>query len=118
MPCAAEIDDCGDNSDEENCAHDCPEHMFRCTKNGFCINASWKCDGDADCTDGTDESEDICREYRPATNSDTVSVSDIPWPLVPSWHSTPGFNQQPWRMAYGVLYLTDRSSAVQSALLC
>ena len=56
------MDDCGDNSDEVNCAHRCPEHMFRCTKNGYCINSAWKCDGDTDCTDGTDESEEICRE--------------------------------------------------------
>ena len=57
-----EINDCGDNSDEENCAHECPEHMFRCIKNGYCINESWKCDGKADCTDGSDEAEEICRE--------------------------------------------------------
>lgn len=32
----------------------CQEGEFNCTS-GFCINGSWRCDGDKDCEDGSDE---------------------------------------------------------------
>ncbi|XP_026528639.1 low-density lipoprotein receptor-related protein 2-like [Notechis scutatus] len=47
------IDNCGDHSDEEFCAH-CPETMFHCDQ-GKCILESLMCNRDADCLDGTDE---------------------------------------------------------------
>ena len=37
----------------------CQEGEFNCTS-GICINASWKCDGDIDCDDGSDEQS--CRK--------------------------------------------------------
>ncbi|KTG00479.1 hypothetical protein cypCar_00035218, partial [Cyprinus carpio] len=66
--------DCGDNSDEEKCVivlsgfssivtfislylpvpRQCSESEFPCT-NGRCIAGRWKCDGDHDCSDGSDE---------------------------------------------------------------
>lgn len=48
-------DDCGDGSDEKNCAKvPCDAHEFTCT-NGACVHKKWKCDGDPDCYDGSDE---------------------------------------------------------------
>jgi len=48
-------DDCGDNSDEENCpAKTCPPNKFKCG-NGRCIPESWTCDNMDDCGDNTDE---------------------------------------------------------------
>uniref|UniRef100_A0A8C2HX74 Low-density lipoprotein receptor-related protein 1-like n=1 Tax=Cyprinus carpio TaxID=7962 RepID=A0A8C2HX74_CYPCA len=65
--------DCGDNSDEEKfivlsgfssivtfislylpVPRQCSESEFPCT-NGRCIAGRWKCDGDHDCSDGSDE---------------------------------------------------------------
>ena len=48
-------DDCGDNSDEKDCARDhCHEYQFQCA-NKKCIPDYWKCDFDDDCGDGSDE---------------------------------------------------------------
>ncbi|XP_038145884.1 suppressor of tumorigenicity 14 protein homolog [Cyprinodon tularosa] len=44
--------DCGDNSDEENCK--CSSDKITC-KNGLCKPKFWKCDGVNDCGDNTDE---------------------------------------------------------------
>lgn len=41
--------------DEMNCRnHTCHHLEFRC-KSGTCIAAAWECDGETDCTDGSDE---------------------------------------------------------------
>ena len=37
----------------------CGENQFRCA-NGGCIGASYKCDGDEDCQDGSDETSETC----------------------------------------------------------
>ena len=40
----------------------CPNNRFRCS-NGRCIFAGWKCDGDDDCGDNSDEDAALtCRE--------------------------------------------------------
>lgn len=47
------VDDCGDSTDEQNCA--CPEEThFRC-KNGECLDIAHRCDNEPDCQDKTDE---------------------------------------------------------------
>ena len=39
--------------------HGCGENQFRCA-NGQCIRASYKCDGDDDCQDWSDETTETC----------------------------------------------------------
>ncbi|XP_059389149.1 sortilin-related receptor-like isoform X1 [Carassius carassius] len=56
------MDDCGDYSDEANCASPTDEpgcsHYFQYEcKNGRCVPAWWKCDGENDCGDWSDESQ-------------------------------------------------------------
>ncbi|KAI2656216.1 Sortilin-related receptor [Labeo rohita] len=56
------MDDCGDYSDEANCASPTDEpgcsryFQYEC-KNGRCVPAWWKCDGENDCGDWSDESQ-------------------------------------------------------------
>lgn len=48
-------DDCGDNSDEQNCPKNtCKDDDFMCS-DGTCITQKWRCDGDPDCGDASDE---------------------------------------------------------------
>uniref|UniRef100_A0A665VUR0 Sortilin-related receptor n=1 Tax=Echeneis naucrates TaxID=173247 RepID=A0A665VUR0_ECHNA len=56
------MDDCGDYSDEANCA--APTEVPGCSryfqyecKNGRCIPTWWKCDGENDCGDWSDEAQ-------------------------------------------------------------
>ena len=48
-------DDCGDNTDEQNCdVRVCEPWQFKC-QNDKCIAKGWTCDGDDDCGDNSDE---------------------------------------------------------------
>nr|XP_053632665.1 very low-density lipoprotein receptor-like isoform X3 [Cherax quadricarinatus] len=62
--------DCLDSSDEGNCVSiqspapspppskiKCLENYFNCVKKDECIPDNWRCDGEKDCLDGTDELE-------------------------------------------------------------
>ncbi|KAK1787417.1 hypothetical protein P4O66_002903 [Electrophorus voltai] len=49
------VNDCGDNTDEENCGI-CRAGEITC-RNNRCVSEHRKCDGHDDCGDGTDESE-------------------------------------------------------------
>ena len=52
------MDDCGDNSDEVNCVCDAAIE-FQCVSGG-CVNSTWVCDGESDCSDGSDEDAELC----------------------------------------------------------
>lgn len=41
-------------------ASKCNTDRFRCVTSGHCINLHYKCDGKADCYDGSDEDSDLC----------------------------------------------------------
>jgi hypothetical protein len=48
--------DCGDHSDENNCAPPtCAPGEFLCGNSSRCIPEAWTCDGDLDCADNSDE---------------------------------------------------------------
>ena len=36
-------------------AHECNPDQFKCAGDGACIDKSWVCDQEFDCTDGSDE---------------------------------------------------------------
>uniref|UniRef100_A0A8C3A547 Sortilin-related receptor n=1 Tax=Cyclopterus lumpus TaxID=8103 RepID=A0A8C3A547_CYCLU len=64
------MDDCGDYSDEANCA--APTELPGCSRyfqyecrNGRCIPTWWKCDGENDCGDWSDEAQ--CTGYTHGT---------------------------------------------------
>lgn len=42
-------------------ARACKDTEFKCT-NGTCIPSNWQCDNEKDCSDGADESPELCGE--------------------------------------------------------
>ena len=45
----------------------CTGEQFTCASNGLCVPKLWKCDGDDDCGDNSDEAEcarESCRHYQ------------------------------------------------------
>lgn len=70
-----------DGSDEKNCDLPCPSTDFKCKSSGRCILDSWKCDGDSDCKDSSDEDPAICRKsllphFNFKTQPDEINLLD------------------------------------------
>ena len=53
--------DCGDKT-AANRTEMCKAEEFQCLEQHFCVHSSWTCDGDRDCPDGSDESQEVCKE--------------------------------------------------------
>ena len=49
--------DCGDRSDELFCDTPCDEGQFQCKHPKSCVLREWRCDGEWDCVDGSDEGD-------------------------------------------------------------
>ncbi|XP_037360597.1 CD320 antigen [Talpa occidentalis] len=54
----------------------CPPNSLQCRTSGFCMPLSWRCDGDRDCLDGSDEEE--CRIEPCAQNGQCPPPSGSP----------------------------------------
>ena len=50
-----QIQTCSDGSDKQDCAKTCLEDEFKCKDGLKCIEKEWRCDGEGDCFDGSDE---------------------------------------------------------------
>ena len=40
----------------------CSSYEFECFNGHQCINIAWRCDGDPDCSDASDEDETLCSQ--------------------------------------------------------
>ena len=40
----------------------CHSYQFTCPSDKACIHNTWLCDGESDCMDGHDESDEVCRK--------------------------------------------------------
>ena len=48
-------------SDEADCRAECSGPDWLRCHNDHCISATWKCDGENDCMDWSDDDEELCR---------------------------------------------------------
>ena len=47
-------------SDNRTCDRPCSQVEFKCKSNGICFSIHWKCDGEVDCLDRSDEDPEMC----------------------------------------------------------
>ena len=41
----------------------CASYEFQCANNQDCVYMAWRCDGEADCSDASDEEPNMCGQY-------------------------------------------------------
>lgn len=60
----------------------CRDDQFKCERDNICILKQWVCDRENDCSDGSDERDEICRKFSFENLKKNVSTFLVNFKLV------------------------------------